>query len=289
MKSGFVSLIGRTNAGKSSLLNFLLGEKISIVSHKQNATRRKINAIVMNGEDQIIFIDTPGLHESKKVMNKVMIDLALKSIGDADLVLFLASVHDNTENYEKFLNLNENVRHILVLTKIDEVNDEKLAKKILEYSKFSDKFLSLVPTSIKKNICKKPLLDEISNHLPEHEYFYDPEIISTTMTKDIYRDFILEAIFDSVSSEIPYSSDVLVNKVIEGENLLSIYADIITDSNSHKMILIGKNGNTIKRIGIKARKVISDFSKVKVYINLCVIVKKGWNSNENSIKKHFIY
>ncbi|NLK67252.1 MAG: GTPase Era [Campylobacteraceae bacterium] len=289
MKSGFVSLIGRTNAGKSSLLNFLLGEKISMVSHKQNATRRKVNGIVMNGKDQIIFIDTPGLHESGKTMNKAMVELALKSIGDADLVLFLASVHDTTQNYEKFLELNESVKHILILTKIDEVSDEKLAKKITEYSKFSEKFLALVPTSIKKQICKQPLLDEISKHLPEHEYFYDPEIISTTMTKDIYRDFILEAIFDSVSSEVPYSSDVMVKKVIEEPDLLSVYAEIITDTSSHKMILIGKNGDTIKRIGIKARKLISEFANIKVYLNLEVVVKKGWNLDEKNIKKHFIY
>jgi len=282
-------LIGRTNAGKSSLLNFLLGEKISMVSHKQNATRRKVNGIVMNGKDQIIFIDTPGLHESGKTMNKAMVELALKSIGDADLVLFLASVHDTTQNYEKFLELNESVKHILILTKIDEVSDEKLAKKITEYSKFSEKFLALVPTSIKKQICKQPLLDEISKHLPEHEYFYDPEIISTTMTKDIYRDFILEAIFDSVSSEVPYSSDVMVKKVIEEPDLLSVYAEIITDTSSHKMILIGKNGDTIKRIGIKARKLISEFANIKVYLNLEVVVKKGWNLDEKNIKKHFIY
>ena len=103
MKSGFVSLIGRTNAGKSSFLNYILGEKISLVSHKVNATRRKINGIVMHGDDQIIFVDTPGLHESNKMMNKIMVEVALNAIGDSDLVLFLAPIHDSTENYEKFL------------------------------------------------------------------------------------------------------------------------------------------------------------------------------------------
>lgn len=288
-KSGFVSLIGRTNAGKSSLLNFILGEKISMVSHKQNATRRKINAIVMNGDDQIIFIDTPGLHKSEKLMNKTMVEVALSSAQDADLVLFLASVHDDVTNYEKFLAKFKNTKHILVLTKIDEVSDEKLAKKITQYSKFSDKFLALVPTSIKKQICKKPLLDEICKYLPNHEYYYDPEILSPTISKDIYRDLILEAVFESVSSEVPYSTDVIVKKVVEKENLISIYADIITDNNSHKKILIGKDGLAIKRIGIKAKKLISEFSKLKIYLNLKVVVKKSWNSDEMLIRKHFIY
>lgn len=288
-KSGFVSLIGRTNAGKSSLLNFILGEKISMVSHKQNATRRKINAIVMNGDDQIIFIDTPGLHKSEKLMNKTMVEVALSSAQDADLVLFLASVHDDVTNYEKFLAKFKDTKHILVLTKIDEVSDEKLAKKITQYSKFSDKFLALVPTSIKKQICKKPLLDEICKYLPNHEYYYDPEILSPTISKDIYRDLILEAVFESVSSEVPYSTDVIVKKVVEKENLISIYADIITDNNSHKKILIGKDGLAIKRIGIKAKKLISEFSKLKIYLNLKVVVKKSWNSDEMLIRKHFIY
>ncbi|NLY03560.1 MAG: GTPase Era [Campylobacter sp.] len=289
MRSGFVSLIGRTNAGKSSLLNFLLQEKLSMVSHKQNATRRKINAIVMNGEDQIIFIDTPGLHESNKTMNKLMVELAIKSMGDADLILFLATIHDDTSNYEKFLNLKRETGHILVLTKIDEVSDAKLGAKILEYSKFSDEFLALVPVSIKKRICRKPLLDEISKHIPKHPHYYDSNIISSSNTKDIYRDLILEAIFDSVSSEIPYNTDTIVESVSESEEIIKVFAKIITDNKHHKKILIGKNGETIKRIGIRSKKLISEFSKVRTFVNLEVIVKKGWNSDEQDIKEHFIY
>ncbi|MSN96753.1 GTPase Era [Campylobacter sp. FMV-PI01] len=287
-KSGFVTLIGRTNAGKSSLVNFLLGEKISLVSHKQNATRRKINAIVMHEKNQIIFIDTPGLHNSQKLMNRLMVDVAIKSIGDADLILFVASIHDDLRDYGEFLKIKTNLKHIVVLTKIDQASPEAVIKKLEMYQKFKDKFQAIMPISIKKSIYKKSLLDEISKHLPNHEYFYDEELLSTSNLKDIYRDFILEAIFESVSSEIPYSSDVIVEKVIEEPNLISIYSKIITDTNSHKIILIGKNATTIKRIGIKARKLISKLSKTKIYINLDVIVKKSWNSNEKIIKNHFI-
>lgn len=289
MKSGFVSLIGRTNAGKSSFLNYILGEKISLVSHKVNATRRKINGIVMHREDQIIFVDTPGLHESNKMMNKIMVEVALNAIGDSDLVLFLAPIHDSTENYEKFLNLHNGVNHIVLLTKIDEANDEKIVKKLSEYQKFQDKFGAIIPINIKKNVFKRQILDEICKFLPEHEYFYDPELISSTNLRDIYRDFILESIFENTNGELPYSTDVIIDKVNETPNLISIYAKIITDTQSHKQILIGKNGDTIKRIGIKSKKLISAFSKVKIYVKLSVFVKKSWKSDENSIKSHFIY
>ena len=289
MKSGFVSLIGRTNAGKSSFLNYILGEKISLVSHKVNATRRKINGIVMHGSDQIIFVDTPGLHESNKMMNKIMVEVALNAIGDSDLVLFLAPIHDSTEIYEKFLNSHDGINHIVLLTKIDEANDEKIVKKLSEYQKFQDKFGAIIPINIKKNVFKRQILDEICKFLPEHEYFYDPELISSTNLRDIYRDFILESIFENTNSELPYSTDVIIEKVNETPNLISIYAKIITDTQSHKQILIGKNGDTIKRIGIKSKKLISAFSKVKIYVKLSVFVKKSWKNDENSIKSHFIY
>ena len=289
MKSGFVCLIGRTNAGKSSFLNYILGEKISLVSHKVNATRRKINGIVMHEGDQIIFVDTPGLHESNKIMNKIMVEVALNAIGDSDLVLFLAPIHDSTENYEKFLNSNENVAHIVLLTKIDEANDEKIVQKLTEYQKFQDKFRAIIPINIKKNVFKRQILDEICKFLPEHEYFYDPELISSTNLRDIYRDFILESIYENTNGELPYSTDVIIEKINETPNLISIYAKIITDTNSHKQILIGKNGDTIKRIGIKSKKLISAFSKVKIFVKLSVFVKKSWKNDENSIKNQFIY
>ncbi len=215
MKSGFVSIIGRTNAGKSSFLNALLNEKIAIVSHKQNATRRKINGIVMNGEDQIIFTDTPGLHESNKAINQLLISQAIKSMGDCDLIVFLAPIHDNTDDYEKFLALKPEKPHILVLTKVDESTNAKVLEKITQYQKFQDKFASLLTFSTKQPTYKKPLLDEICKLLPEHEYFYDPEFLTPTNEKEIFREFILEAIYENLSDEIPYLSDAIIKSVKE--------------------------------------------------------------------------
>ena len=285
MKSGFVSIIGRTNAGKSSFLNALLNEKIAIVSHKQNATRRKINGIVMNGEDQIIFTDTPGLHESNKAINQLLISQAIKSMGDCDLIVFLAPIHDDTSDYEKFLALNPEKPHILVLTKVDESSNAKVLEKITKYQKFQDKFAVLLTFSTKQPTYKKPLLDEICKLLPEHEYFYDPEFLTPTNEKEIFREFILEAIYENLSDEIPYLSDAIIKSVKEKTGITEIYASIITEREIHKSMIIGKNGETIKRIGIFARKLIQNLTNTKVFLKLDVVVKKGWSKEEKSLNQ----
>ncbi|WP_148802521.1 GTPase Era [Campylobacter concisus] len=285
MKSGFVSIIGRTNAGKSSFLNALLNEKIAIVSHKQNATRRKINGIVMNGEDQIIFTDTPGLHESNKAINQLLISQAIKSMGDCDLIVFLAPIHDDTSDYEKFLALNPEKPHILVLTKVDESSNAKVLEKITQYQKFQDKFAALLTFSTKQTTYKKPLLDEICKLLPEHEYFYDPEFLTPTNEKEIFREFILEAIYENLSDEIPYLSDAIIKSVKEKTGITEIYASIITERDIHKSMIIGKNGETIKRIGIFARKLIQNLTNTKVFLKLDVVVKKGWSKEEKSLNQ----
>ena len=285
MKSGFVSIIGRTNAGKSSFLNALLNEKIAIVSHKQNATRRKINGIVMNGEDQIIFTDTPGLHESNKAINQLLISQAIKSMGDCDLIVFLAPIHDSTSDYEKFLALNPEKPHILVLTKVDESSNAKVLEKITQYQKFQDKFAALLTFSTKQPTYKKPLLDEICKLLPQHEYFYDPEFLTPTNEKEIFREFILEAIYENLSDEIPYLSDAIIKSVKEKTGITEIYASIITERDIHKSMIIGKNGETIKRIGIFARKLIQNLTNTKVFLKLDVVVKKGWSKEEKSLNQ----
>ena len=285
MKSGFVSIIGRTNAGKSSFLNALLNEKIAIVSHKQNATRRKINGIVMNGEDQIIFTDTPGLHESNKAINQLLISQAIKSMGDCDLIVFLAPIHDDTSDYEKFLALNPEKPHVLVLTKVDESSNAKVLEKITQYQKFQDKFAALLTFSTKQPTYKKPLLDEICKLLPEHEYFYDPEFLTPTNEKEIFREFILEAIYENLSDEIPYLSDAIIKSVKEKTGITEIYASIITEREIHKSMIIGKNGETIKRIGIFARKLIQNLTNTKVFLKLDVVVKKGWSKEEKSLNQ----
>ncbi len=283
-KAGFVALIGRPNAGKSSLLNWLLGEKIAMVSHKAQATRKRLLAIVMYKNAQIIFIDTPGLHEKERLLNKFMLEEALKAIGDCDLVLFLAPVTDPIEHYEKFLKLS-NKPHILVLTKIDMVSNEELLKKIAQYQKYQDRFLELVPVSVKKNIGKEQLLDAIVKHLPNHPYYFDPELLTTENIREIYKELIREAIFENVSDEIPYESDVIIEKIEESPDIDKVYAMIVVEKPTQKGIIIGKKGETLKRIGKSARKLLEDFSGKKIYLELFVVVKKGWTKDKKEMEK----
>ncbi|MBZ7955828.1 GTPase Era [Campylobacter molothri] len=289
MKSGFVSIIGRTNAGKSALVNSLLEEKITLVSHKQNATRRKIKAIVMHKEDQIIFIDTPGLHQSKATLNQMLIESAIKSMGDCDLILFVASVFDDLKNYKEFLALKPKVPHIIILNKIDLTHNDILLKKLNDYAKFSEHFKAIIPYSCKKKSYKKILLDEIVKYLDEHEYFYDPEFLTPSSQKEIYRDFILESIYENLSQELPYCTEVIINKIKEKTKLIIIEAQIITDTNSHKAMLIGKNGATLNRIGKDARMKITQLAQNKVLLKLYIVVKKNWQKDEDFLKKMLNY
>ncbi len=285
-KAGFVSVVGRPNAGKSSLVNWLLGEKLSMVSHKANATRKRSTAIVMHKNAQIILVDTPGIHEKERLLNKFMLEEALKAIGDCDLILFLSPVTDSLEHYEKFLALNKkNTPHIVLLTKTDRVKNEVVLKKLQEFKKYQDKFLSIIPISIKSESYREYLLDEIIKHLPTHPYLYDPEFITTSNFRDIYKEFILEAIFEKTSQEIPYSTDVIIDKIQESEKLEKIYATIVTESKSQKMIIIGKGGESIKRIGKYARELMENLAQKKIYLELFVTVKPGWSKNKKSLSK----
>ena len=284
-KSGFVGILGKPNAGKSTLLNWLLGEKIALTSPKANASRKRVNAIVMHGEDQIILLDTPGLHEKEKLLNQFMLKEALKALSDSDLVLFLADVKDDTKGYEWFLELNQKeIPHILVLTKIDTVDKEFVDKKIEEYKKFN-KALSIVPISAVSGIGKDELLDEIVKYLPEHPYYYDPEIISTEHIRDIYKELIREALFAKLGNELPYESDIIIEKLEEYENLDKVFATIIVERNSQKGMVIGKKGKKIKEIGMYARKLLEEFSGKKIYLELYVKVIPHWTKNKKMLEE----
>ena len=289
MRSGFISLIGRTNAGKSTLINSLLEEKIALVSHKQNATRRKIKAIVMQGQNQLIFIDTPGLHESKAVLNQLLIQSAIKAMGDCDVIVFVASVFDDVSDYEKFLALKPKIPHLVVLNKVDLAKNEEVLQKLQEYAKFSSHFEAILPYSAKQKTYKKALLEEIVKLLPKHSHFYDSEFLTPSSEKELFRDFILESLYENLSEELPYCSEVLMQSVKEKPQILIIHAQIITDTNSHKMMIVGKEGATLKRIGKNARIKIEKLVQKKVLLKLFVVVKKNWQKDELFLKKMLEY
>ena len=285
-KAGFVSLIGRPNAGKSTLMNSLLGEKIAMVSQKANATRKRSNAIVMHDNAQIIFIDTPGLHEKEKMLNQFMLDEALKAMGDCDLIVYLAPITDSTEPYEKFLKRNNGkIKHIIVLSKIDQVFQEKLFKRIASYNQYAEHFEALIPVAVPRQVGHKDLLDTIAKLLPESPFLYDPEDLTSELVRDIYAGFIREAIFENISDEVPYESDVIIDSIEEEQGIDRIYATIIIEKESQKGIIIGKGGESIKRIGKSAREKIERLSTKKAYLNLQVTVKKGWTKDKNFLKE----
>jgi GTP-binding protein Era len=280
-KAGFVSLIGRPNAGKSTLMNSILGEKIAMVSPKANATRKRSNAIVMYEDTQIIFVDTPGLHEREKILNQFMLDEALKAMGDCDLIVYLAPITDSTQHYENFLKLNANKRkHIIVLSKIDQVKQDRLFKTIASYNQYSDQFEALIPVAIPKKIGHDELLKVISKNLPDSPFLYDKDNLTSQLVRDIYAGFIREGIFENVSDEVPYESDVLIDGIEEDGRVDKIFATIIIEKESQKGIIIGKGGESIKRIGKAAREKIEMLSGKKTYLELQVSVKKGWTKDK---------
>ena len=287
-KSGFIAVIGRPNAGKSAFLNWVIGEKITMVSHKANATRKRSNVIAMYEDEaissQLVFIDTPGLHEKERLLNIFMMEEALKAMGDADLILFLSPVHDKLDEYEKFLKLNaKNIPHILLLTKADEVSKDKLFEKITQYVKHQDKYLELIPTSIKKGSDQKAILRTLSKHLPYSPHYFDSEILTTQKMKDIYKEFIRESLFDNLSKEIPYYSDVVIEKVEELSDIEKVFAQIVVETKSQKGIVIGHDGKTLRRIGQDARLLIEGLTGKKVFLKLFVVVKAGWSKDKKSL------
>jgi GTP-binding protein Era len=286
-KCGFVAVVGRPNAGKSTLLNFLSEYKLAMVSKKAQATRKRMNIIIMHKNAQIIFVDTPGIHEKEKLLNKFMLEEALKALGDSDLHLFLAPVNDPISYYEEFLSLRKNkkIPHIILLTKVDRVKNEQVLQKLTQYSKYSNEFKAIIPFSVKKGgVTKEQLLDEIVKYLPNHPWLYDPELLTTENIRDIYKELIREAIFEKLSDEIPYESDVIIEQIEEKPNVDVVRASIIVEKDTQKRMIIGKNAQSIKRVGKYAREQMQDFSGKKIFLDLNVSVKKGWSKNKKFLE-----
>jgi len=287
VKSGFVGVVGEPNAGKSTLINWLVGEKIAMTSRKANATRKRLTAIVMYEDNQIILIDTPGIHEKEKLLNKYMLNEALKVLGDSDLILYIADIRKDTSGYKKFIELNtKNIPHLLVLTKIDMLKNEEVLDKIALYESLEEKkYIDIIPISSTMNNNKNLLLEKIVENLPNHPYYYDPELISTENIKDIYKELIREAIFDKLNDEIPYESDVIIEKIIENDDIDKVYAMIITQKNTQKSMIIGKKGKKIKELGISARKLLEEFSGKKIYLELYVKTIPNWTKNKKTLEE----
>lgn len=286
-KAGFVAVVGRPNAGKSTLLNYVVGEKLAMVSKKAQATRKRMNIIVMHENTQIIFVDTPGIHQKERLLNQFMLDEALKAMGDSDLIVFLAPVTDKLTEYEKFLALVQarGTKHIVVLTKIDHAKQEDILKKLGEYQKYQDRFEAIIPFSVNKKVGKKQLLDEIAKYLPYSPFLYDTEILTTDNIRDIYKELIRESIFENLSDEIPYESDVTIERIEESDEMDRVFATIIVEKETQKGMIVGQKGVGIKRVGKSAREQMELFSGKKIFLDLHVAVKRGWSKNKEGLEE----
>lgn len=284
-RAGFVAVLGRPNAGKSTFLNALLGERLALVSHKANATRKRMNLVLMQEEVQIVFVDTPGIHKQEKLLNQYMLKEAMQAMQDCDLLLFLAPVSDKIDFYEEFLQSSKNKPHLLLLTKSDSVIKEELFCKMQEYQKYQDYYKALIPISYKDLNSLKSVVRKIAEMMPPNPYYYDPEILSPNSTKEIVKEMIRESCFENLSDELPYESDVMVNLYQEKRDLDYIKATIITHKESQKAMVIGKEGKTLKRIGKSAREKIEKFINKKVYLELLVKVMLGWSKQKESLKQ----
>lgn len=286
MKSGFVNIFGRPNAGKSTLLNALMGEKLAIVSPKVQTTRHRIKGILTEKEYQVIFSDTPGIIEPKYKLHEKMM-LAVKSaLEDADVAMLLVDVKENWEECDQiFSALKLRVPAIVVINKIDLATEEKI-KEAITFFKARAYCKSIITISALSGINKKKLINTILEFLPEGEPFYEGDDISDLNTRFFVGELIREKIYELAQDEIPYHTAVLVREYQEKNTLVKIVADIIVHRETQKAILIGEKGSMIKKIGTEARKDIESFIQQKVFLELFVKVKPKWRENELQLKEY---
>ena len=285
-KSGFVNIFGRPNAGKSTLLNALTGERLAIISPKVQTTRHRIKAF-MNGDDyQIILSDTPGIIKPEYRLHEKMMHSVKNSLEDADVALLLADVNDDPEKmHEVFISLKLRVPTILLLNKTDKIKPEKL-KDIIAF--FSDKPYGkeIMPISALKGFDGQKLIDAILKWLPEGEPFYDPEDLTDLPQRFFAAEMVREKIYELYDQEIPYQTTVLVRAFEEKNTLIKITADIIVQRESQKGIILGDKGAMIKKLGTLSRLSLESFLDSKVFLELFVKVRPKWRENDMFLKEY---
>ena len=277
-KTAFISILGRPNVGKSTLLNAMLGEKIAIVSSKPQTTRNRITGILTRGEDQFVFLDTPGLHTPRTKLGDYMVKTAENSIGDCDAVILIADAEHPAGNIE--ISVIDRLRAgkipaILVLNKIDISGAETLAKTISSYAELYD-FAAVVPTCALKGKGVDDVIDEASKFLREEEWYFPSDEVTDQSERTYASEVIREKMLRLLSREIPHGTAVSNEEWRDEDTLLKIRAEIYCEKQSHKAIIVGKNGEMLKRIGTYAREDLESFFGVKVYLDLWVKVKEGW-------------
>lgn len=291
MKSGFVSIVGRPNVGKSTLLNQIVGSKVAITSTTAGTTRNMIQGIYHGKDLQIIFVDTPGIHKAKDKLGRVLNKQAYYSLSDVDVILFLTDVTQKLGKGDKFIleKLKENdIPVILVLNKIDKITYEQVLPIIDEYKDLFP-FKEIVPISAFKNKNIDELIKTISKYLTDDIKYYDDNTITNTSITFRIEELIREKILNNTKEEVPHSVTCIVEDISEDKNIISIMASIIVDRENLKKILIGANGQMIKTIGMNARKEIEATLNKKVYLDLQVKVVPNWRDKDNFLNKELDY
>lgn len=288
MRSGFVAVVGRANAGKSTLVNVLVGEKVAIVSPKPQTTRDRILGVLTTEDYQIAFVDTPGIYKADNLLNSVMQKTTTDASQDVDLVLFTMDAHEGISDTDRALlkkYSSLNVPTILVLTKTDIMSESLL---ISELKELASENLEIVPVSARKNKNLKELLKVIVSKLPEGEKLFEQEIVSDRSEKFMISEIMREKILLKFDKEIPHGVAIIVNKFALRENgkTYEVNLDIVCEKANHKAILIGKGGKAIKEVSSFARQDMEKFLGKKVFLTTYIKVKEDWRNSAGLMKEY---
>lgn len=286
-KSGFAALIGRPNVGKSSLLNYIMGEKVSIISDKIQTTRQTIQGIYTDDEAQIIFVDTPGVHKPKHRLGDFMVDVSLQTLNDVDVVLFLINAEEGYGKGDQFIidKLKEiNKEVILVINKVDLIHPDKVLELIVDYKDKHD-FKEIIPISARNGNNVDTLLKLIKEGLEQGPQYYDADQLTNRSLRYLVSELIREKILHHTKEEVPHSIAVVIESMKNEDKKMRVQAVIITERSSQKGIIIGKQGKMLKRIGQEARKDMELLLGEKVYLETWVKVQKDWRNKLSDLEQ----
>ena len=289
-KSGFVTLIGRPNVGKSTLMNYLIGQKIAITSNKPQTTRNRIQTVLTTEEGQVVFVDTPGIHKAKNKLGEYMVNVAERTLNEVDVVMWLVEPTTFIGAGEQHIASQlKKVQTpvILVINKIDSVKPEEVLASISAYKDLYE-FAEIVPVSARNGNNTEELLKVIMKYLPYGPQFYDEDTVTDQPERQIVAEIIREKALHSLNEEIPHGIAVALDQMKMRNKVMHIDATIICERDSHKGIIIGKQGNMLKKIGSTARFEIERMLECKVNLKLWVKVKKDWRDSE-FLMKNFGY
>lgn len=288
-KSGFISIIGRPNVGKSTFMNRVIGEKIAIMSDKAQTTRNKIQGVYTQDDAQLVFIDTPGIHKPKHKLGNFMVNVAEQSLNEVDLVLFMVNAKEGFGRGDEFIiNMLQKVKQpvFLIVNKLDQVHPDELIKIIDEY-RTKYEFAEIVPISALEGNNVDNLLKLMVEKMPEGPQFYPEDMITDHPERFVISELIREKALHLTREEVPHSIAVVIEGIEERENeKVNVQASIIVERSSQKGIIIGKQGSMLKEIGQRARKDIESLLGTKIYLELFVKVQKDWRNRSNHLQEY---